>query len=99
VVRVTTVNVNKRYEISIGGTEEQYIALGDSLFSGGLDSMDAGDATGAFIAYAEQDGNTIDSQCFVSGHGCWVIIEIILDAPFTWVHDEAWKPDAPASKA
>jgi hypothetical protein len=61
--------VTKNYHIDIQGTEGAFIALADSLFSGGLDTMDAGDATDAVIRFAEQDGNMYEGECVVSSGG------------------------------
>lgn len=52
------VNVTKNYTIDIEGTEDAYVQLGDVLAwqagQGGLDSLDAGDATGAVLAWADR---------------------------------------------
>jgi hypothetical protein len=60
-----TVKVTRHYEIKYDGTYDQYVEAGDriskALGLGGLDSLDGGDATGAFItAYGREAAATPD---------------------------------------
>lgn len=51
---VTTVTVNRRITVTFTGSEPAFIAAADAIAPGGLDSLDAGDAVGAFVDAADR---------------------------------------------
>lgn len=66
--------------------QESLIRFADSLLPGGLDSLDLGDALGAFLSLAESEefsGNDSGEYLWVSPDGFTVIISQDWDL-FTW---------------
>jgi len=68
-----SVVAKKVYTITYEGTDDAYIQLADQLAQG-LDSLDLGDATGAYCQYADEHDADSIGEHIVAGPGIAVTI-------------------------
>lgn len=83
------VKIKREFTIKFDGTMEQYIEIANALSPNGLDSLDAGDATGAWIEIA-----TLELAQTEEGHFIYREDDFLL----TMEYDDnlfIWSPELP----